>query len=290
MLIGADGTGSKVAQSLLCDAAPSPTAAVAVIGRLTTTPAVRALLPEGRFERIGIMLGPHGINLFLSEHDATASDADLLRARPASAEYLSETPDSTVWSIFARRAKVFAGGVDARDGAALRARSLALTTGWHPDIRRLIALTDAENVSVTAIKSANTGAVWDTDPRATLLGDAIHTMAPLRGQGASIALRDARDLVVTLRRARDAATDRTAALAAYERRMRRRAYPTVRSSKFILDRTLAEGPSRPLLKGALRLADAGVRLKHALVGTALATTRVGRSRSSSVDQFIRHRT
>jgi len=57
LLIGADGTGSKVAQSLLGDAAPGPTAAVAVIGRLTTTPAVRALLPEGRFERIGIMLG-----------------------------------------------------------------------------------------------------------------------------------------------------------------------------------------------------------------------------------------
>ncbi|MFI6319691.1 FAD-dependent oxidoreductase [Nonomuraea sp. NPDC050556] len=67
-----------------------------------------------------------------------------------------------------------------------------LTDDWHPAVRKIIA--DATTTFPIRLRSARPVSSWDV-AGVTLLGDAIHTMSPGRGEGANTALRDARLLV-----------------------------------------------------------------------------------------------
>lgn len=58
-------------------------------------------------------------------------------------------------------------------------------------------------------------ALW-ADPAVTLLGDAVHTMSPGRGDGANIALLDARNLTAALARSAAGETSLAEAKRAYE--------------------------------------------------------------------------
>jgi 2-polyprenyl-6-methoxyphenol hydroxylase-like FAD-dependent oxidoreductase len=70
-----------------------------------------------------------------------------------------------------------------------------------------------------------------------LLGDAVHSMTPLRGIGANTALRDAQLLCRNLIASPD---DFRSAVADYERRMRDYGFAAVRASKKSADEFISE--------------------------------------------------
>jgi 2-polyprenyl-6-methoxyphenol hydroxylase-like FAD-dependent oxidoreductase len=83
------------------------------------------------------------------------------------------------------------------DAASLHAIAQELTKDWHPCLRRLID--EAEIAATFPVMSRSSEPVkpWRM-VNVTLLGDAIHTMTPGRGEGANTAIRDAELLCVKL--------------------------------------------------------------------------------------------
>jgi 2-polyprenyl-6-methoxyphenol hydroxylase-like FAD-dependent oxidoreductase len=65
-----------------------------------------------------------------------------------------------------------------------------MMTSWSPNLRRLVELIDPATVFPLPIRSCVPFRHWATGP-VTLLGDAIHGMAPYGGLGANTAMRDA---------------------------------------------------------------------------------------------------
>ncbi|KAL2158827.1 hypothetical protein VTH06DRAFT_4019 [Thermothelomyces fergusii] len=94
-----------------------------------------------------------------------------------------------------------------------------LTAHWHPRFRPLIdQLDEAEAAFWKITCSAPSGVPeWPSEPRVTVIGDAVHAMTPAAGLGANTAVRDAALLGRLLRDAGGCAPGVTAA---YERGMR----------------------------------------------------------------------
>jgi hypothetical protein len=72
-----------------------------------------------------------------------------------------------------------------KDPASLPGVDLAriaaeMTEDWHPNLRRLIELSDPSTVFRVNIRTSVPVSPWETS-NVTLLGDAIHTMTPGRG-------------------------------------------------------------------------------------------------------------
>jgi 2-polyprenyl-6-methoxyphenol hydroxylase-like FAD-dependent oxidoreductase len=85
----------------------------------------------------------------------------------------------------------------AADPATLHRAAGDLVAGWHPAVRRIIAEADVPATFPVRITSARPVRPWEIS-NVTLLGDAVHTMSPGRGDGANVALRDARLLCQVL--------------------------------------------------------------------------------------------
>jgi len=90
------------------------------------------------------------------------------------------------------------------------ADALAAFTGWHPQVRAIIAAT--EETYKWALFDRAPLPRWSAG-RVTLLGDACHPMLPFMGQGAAQAIEDAATLTACLRKIEDV----VAALRLYEK-------------------------------------------------------------------------
>ncbi|WP_219463456.1 FAD-dependent oxidoreductase [Nonomuraea rhizosphaerae] len=193
LIVGADGTGSAVRAQLL------PDAVIEEVGRalygvtpFTTLDWVPGLLVD-TFNR---MTNPDGF------HMAVAT------CRPG---------DYFTWTISGPHPEG-----DPHDVAR------ELVAGWHPAVRRVVA--EATTVFPVRLRSALPVEPWD-DPHVTLLGDAVHTMTPGRGEGATVALRDARLLTVALTDAAAGNVPLPAAKALYEQEMLRYGFEAVAASR-----------------------------------------------------------
>jgi 2-polyprenyl-6-methoxyphenol hydroxylase-like FAD-dependent oxidoreductase len=100
---------------------------------------------------------------------------------------------------------------------------------WHPALQRLVAEADTATIFPITISSAQPVELWQV-PSVTLLGDAIHTMSPGRGEGANTALRDAALLRHTVTHVLSRGTPLAQAKADYETEMLRYAFEAVDAS------------------------------------------------------------
>ena len=118
-------------------------------------------------------------------------------------EYRSQAPSDYMYWVLIARADVF--GLSTEKLLSLSAQeaadmSLKLTEEWDPSIRALFEHQDVKQTSALRISTAKPEIpAWDTNPRVTLIGDAVHCMSPCGGVGAITAMMDAATLAEHLR-------------------------------------------------------------------------------------------
>ena len=158
------------------------------------------------------------------------------------------TRDYINWGLSATADKLPANVMELR-GPELIDAALALTPGWHPNLRRLFELTDPGTCFPVNIWTSVPLEPWQTT-NVTLLGDAIHTMTPGRGVGANTALRDAVNLCRQLIAVRDGRQELVAAVREYEARMIEYGFDAVIKSRAQMT---ADDPVHKLVVGRLAL-------------------------------------
>jgi 2-polyprenyl-6-methoxyphenol hydroxylase-like FAD-dependent oxidoreductase len=253
ILIGADGSNSRVRQQYLPHLQRLDVGVLNVAGRYALTPERAAGLPAGLTEGSVNNVVPAGPGwLFVSTWHAP-------RVRAAAQQGGSRIPDDAagdfvVWA-YAGAADSYPADVENLSSGQLRDLVLDRTAGWAPTLRSLI--TDAEPGSVQAVRLLSMPALdpWPSST-VTLLGDAIHNMTPMAGVGANTALRDAGHLRAALVQAADGSLDAVQAIAGYEARMRKYANIAVSQSRRNARTAGSESRlGRTAFRGLLRVAE-----------------------------------
>jgi 2-polyprenyl-6-methoxyphenol hydroxylase-like FAD-dependent oxidoreductase len=140
-------------------------------------------LPEELDDTFNRMKGPDGTTMSVVTCRAREPYEKAV-ARIAPHARLTPVPDYLAWMVTP------ASGVHGPD---LTKAALDALKGWPDAVRRVVVEADAPATFSVRLRSALPVDPWD-EPAVTLLGDAIHTMSPGRGEGANVTLRDAREL------------------------------------------------------------------------------------------------
>lgn len=183
LLVGADGSGSRVRRQLL-PSAGADHLGYALYGRTPIGPDTLDWLPAVLTDTFNRVTSTDGTAMSVVTCRPREPYADAL-ARIAPEVALTEVADYLSWTI-----SLDVEALREADPGELHAWALSLVDGWHPALGRVVREADIESTFLVDIRSARRVDGW-SDGRVTLLGDAIHTMSPGRGDGANIALRDA---------------------------------------------------------------------------------------------------
>jgi len=171
LLVGADGTHSRVRAQLLPHAQVREVGITEIFGRTPLTDRVRAVAPAAALDGFCTVTGPDGMFVPLAAHEFRSGGADYL-----------------MWVVAGPAAR-FPAKMSTMDGTALRGAAAELVADWHPSLRELIGLGDPDTVGRTTMRTAEPVEPWESVP-VTLAGDAAHTMVP-QGTSAAVALHDA---------------------------------------------------------------------------------------------------
>jgi salicylate hydroxylase len=226
VLVGADGSGSRVRRHLLPAAHLVDTGVLGVAGTLPLSEVAAAGLPTGLAEMPVLILARGGLRLFVVAHESGAA----------------EVGGEVAWAFSVRRHKLATQpGVQAADGMALREAVARLIQGWDPRLRRLVEATAPAAISLLPLRTSVPVCCWTSGP-VTLLGDAIHSMTPALGLGANTALRDAALLGGALTGVARGERPLLAAIRDYEREMARYGFAAVRDSRRALEQAASDNP------------------------------------------------
>jgi 2-polyprenyl-6-methoxyphenol hydroxylase-like FAD-dependent oxidoreductase len=189
LLVGADGTESAVRAQLI------PAAVIdelhwAIYGCTPITAETLSWMPEILIDSFARVNGDR--DTFAMATCRTREPVGVAAARLAPAVHLTDVPGYLQWITTLTDPRLRTSGP-----AALHAAAADRVRDWHPALRRVVAAADVGATFAVRVTSARRVAPWHT-PNVTLLGDAIHTMSPGRGDGANIALRDAQVLRAAL--------------------------------------------------------------------------------------------
>jgi 2-polyprenyl-6-methoxyphenol hydroxylase-like FAD-dependent oxidoreductase len=272
VLVGADGTSSRVRRQYLPHAELEDTGLWGVTGKILLTDETRSLLPPDVLDGVSIFTAPRGIGCVFHTVDLPwdAEGRPKEWVEPAQAEVLRSweelrydpTRDYIMFGLAAAR-HWLPDDMLSWDGEALAGLVRRLTPRWHPNLRRLFELAQPESCFSLNIRTSVPIPAW-APTNVTLLGDAVHTMTPGRGVGANTALRDARLLARNLVAVRDGHLDLIEAIGAFEAEMRAYSAHAVERSR---QRMNAQDPIHKPFVGRLALTGrrTGMRLVN-LVG------------------------
>ncbi|MPZ85317.1 MAG: NAD(P)-binding protein [Actinophytocola sp.] len=221
LLVGADGTNSVTRNQLVPDAELEDLH-WSIWGKTPITGGLE-WVPEVLVDSFNRIKGPGGTSMSVATCRPRTPVADAVAAL-APGTRLTEVPDYFSWTV--SLTDEFRDG----DSATLHRLVRDLTADWHPAVRRIVAEAEVPATFPVNIRSARPVLAW-SDPAVTLLGDAIHTMSPGRGEGANTALRDAELLRGALVDVTTKGVPLGQAKAAYEAEMLRHGFAAVASSR-----------------------------------------------------------
>jgi 2-polyprenyl-6-methoxyphenol hydroxylase-like FAD-dependent oxidoreductase len=191
LLVGADGTDSVVRGQVVPDAKLDGLGSF-IYGRTPIRSGTLSWVPEILVDSFNRINGPGGVGMSVATCRKRAS-LSAATARLAPGVRLTETPDYLAWMLSGGPVAAPSGAAalaPGRDGAALHRLARGLLEGWHPALQRIVDEADVPATFLVDLRSARPVRRWHTT-NVTLMGDAIHTMSPGRGEGANTALRDA---------------------------------------------------------------------------------------------------
>jgi 2-polyprenyl-6-methoxyphenol hydroxylase-like FAD-dependent oxidoreductase len=224
VLVGADGIRSAVRAQYLPQSQVREIGLVGAAGKLPIDKEVLSYIPGSLLTHLNSIASPDGLYMIVTEsiHKPGTDRAAI--------ELTSDEHDHLIWVLVSRPEPY---GEDPksifRDGEALQSVVVGLMADWHPSLTRMVRETDPRVISATALHASNVIEPWQPS-QVTLIGDAIHTMPPLRGLGGSTALRDAAVLYARLVEAERNRTSVVDAIGAYEAEMRGYGFAAVQSS------------------------------------------------------------
>jgi 2-polyprenyl-6-methoxyphenol hydroxylase-like FAD-dependent oxidoreductase len=252
VLVGADGTGSKVRKHYLPQAQVVDTGVVGAACRLPLNEGSRGYLPEHLLTRLTSIVPPKGTYMIVTQSIH----------KPGSHRSADTIGDHVIW-VFISSHRAY-GDADSRlmDGGSVKRLVLQRIEHWHPVLRRMVADSDAEQVSAVPVLTSVPICPWQTTC-VTLLGDAIHTMTPLQGLGGSSALRDAGLLCHKLVEVDRGSSPLLPAIHEYEMAMVKYGFAAVRVSRRFADLVVSDNWLwRAAFKTALRVATMVPALKR----------------------------
>lgn len=250
IVVAADGGNSRVRRQYLPHALRIDTGILTIAGKFPLDDDTRPLVASRLWRGPNMIIPPRGCSMFTAPQDSggTVLPSGIGRTEQEGA-LLDNTGGYVMW-VFGAASGRLPEGLSGMTGERLRDTVARMIATWHPDLRRLVTASDPETVSLLPIRSSVPIDPWPAT-NITLLGDAIHSMTPMRGIGANIALRDAHLLSQALTRGGDP----VAAIADYEARMREYGFAAVRRSltaarRFVDESPLARAGFKTLLRAA----------------------------------------
>jgi salicylate hydroxylase len=233
LLVAAEGIRSPLREEFLPHAEILDLGMTCIYGRVPLTPELFASLPEPLHAGFTPILGPHRRTLGVGSFRKRMPFADA-SAQFAPRAVLDPVGDYMMWILVAPCDDIQHEIPDAPRSSPpsptqLHQAALALTAGWHPELRRLLTLADVNATFPIPICSSRRIAPW-LSSRVTFLGDAIHAMTPAGGIGANTALRDAALLSYLLTHVESQSIALAQAIETYEAEMREYAFAAVERS------------------------------------------------------------
>lgn len=251
ILIGADGSKSKVREQRLPYVQREDLGIVTIVGRYQLDEARKKDLPSIMTDASLNNIVPYGRGwLFIASFAETNDGSE---------------EDYTLWAYIVPKSET-PTNTRSLSQEQLRDIALAGVKGWAAPLETVIRDGDLSTISPIILRSMPTLPQWESN-NITLMGDAIHNMTPMAGVGANIALRDAHvltDLIIEAHRGNIKIVE---ALGKYENEMREYANAAV-----ALSRDIAEGASSPwliqrwLFHGVLWLAQRSLMVMKATIG------------------------
>ncbi|KAH7319571.1 hypothetical protein B0I35DRAFT_214993 [Stachybotrys elegans] len=201
LLVGADGNHSPIRKQLVPKHKIIDPEGVCLYGRTYLTPELRERLDPSLLRGLNVVrdVAPV-IQQVIFDSELPISMFIEKMHFPRRARDHPELPDDYMyWSMLVPskalgfHEQMIAGVYHSKTAVEL---NTMLTAEWHPSIRCLIDLQDAEFATkLRVISSTPDVAAWESSPCVTLLGDAIHVMSPSGAVGAATALKDAVALI-----------------------------------------------------------------------------------------------
>jgi 2-polyprenyl-6-methoxyphenol hydroxylase-like FAD-dependent oxidoreductase len=252
LLIGADGSNSRVRKQLLPNLIPGDTGSRAIFGRTLIAnrnlPIVEGLLSQGG----AMSLGPRGRVFFCT--------AMRFREQPALAAkrlginlQMPYREDYVMWAVVVPKAAL--GGAEDRPlSEALHQIALHEALPFEESFRALVQNADQKETVLVPLRALSPSKPWHPR-RVTLIGDAVHVMPPFGAHGANTALKDAQILSNHLLNRADTAGGLAEQIGAYEAEMRVYGAASVREALRMTTMATAHFPfKKAVFRTALKLA------------------------------------
>ena len=216
VLVGAEGTKSALREQVLKQSNLVDTGVSCIAGQLPYDEQTKADFDPEPLTSQAVVMDRPPQGMFLASHVLTNA---------------SSNDDNYVFWAFLTKRERFPDSLEAMRPADLKEVVQEMTASWHERLKRLVERTDSDTVQTLRYRSSSKPGFPERG-RITLIGDAVHNMPPTGGQGANMALRDARTLCEKL----SIGPDPILAIAEYETEMKDYAFRAVDDSMTNLHR------------------------------------------------------